>query len=361
MEFYAESPVCRRKQLLHYFGEEYKETNCGACDNCVNPRERFEGMDSVKIAIEAVKQTSERFGLPHLVNVIRGTEDEYVKSYGHFDLAIYGKGDTEDADFWKAVIRQALIYQYLEKDIENIGVLKITEKGHAFLKKPHSIELARDHDFSTEVGEEESSERVIINSKSYDVKLFEMLKALRKKIAKEKDLPPYVIFQDPSLEEMATTYPTNKEELASVNGVGMGKVNKFGKEFIELIEKYVDENEIETASEVVVKSSVNKSKIKIFIIQQIDRKVDLEELAESKGLTFDELLTEMENICYSGTKLTIDYYIDEVLDDNKQEEIYDYFLNSETDSMEEALATLTDQSEDDVRLMRIKFLSEYAN
>ena len=361
MEFYAESPVCRRKQLLHYFGEEYKETNCGACDNCMNPRERFEGMDSVKIAIEAVKQTSERFGLPHLVNVIRGTEDEYVKSYGHFDLAIYGKGDTEDADFWKAVIRQALIYQYLEKDIENIGVLKITEKGHAFLKKPHSIELARDHDFSTEVGEEESSERVIINSKSYDIKLFEMLKALRKKIAKEKDLPPYVIFQDPSLEEMATTYPTNKEELASVNGVGMGKVNKFGKEFIELIEKYVDENEIETASEVVVKSSVNKSKIKIFIIQQIDRKVDLEELAESKGLTFDELLTEMENICYSGTKLTIDYYIDEVLDDNKQEEIYDYFLNSETDSMEEALATLTDQSEDDVRLMRIKFLSEYAN
>jgi ATP-dependent DNA helicase RecQ len=188
-----------------------------------------------------------------------------------------------------------------------------------------------------------------------------MLKALRKKIAKEKDLPPYVIFQDPSLEEMATTYPTNKEELASVNGVGMGKVNKFGKEFIELIEKYVDENDIETASEVVVKSSVNKSKIKIFIIQQIDRKVDLEELAESKGLTFDELLTEMENICYSGTKLTIDYYIDEVLDDNKQEEIYDYFLNSETDSMEEAMATLTDQSEDDVRLMRIKFLSEYAN
>ena len=361
MEFYAESPVCRRKQLLHYFGEEYKENNCGSCDNCLNPRERFEGSDFVKTVIEAVKQTDERFGLAHLVNVIRGVEDEYVKSYGHFDLAVYGKGDTEDADFWKAVIRQTLIYQYLEKDIENIGVLKITAKGHSFLKKPHLIELARDHDYSTEGGDEESSERVIINSKSYDVKLFEMLKALRKKVAKEKDLPPYVIFQDPSLEEMATTYPTNKEELASVNGVGMGKVNKFGKEFIELIEKYVDENDIETASEVVVKSSVNKSKIKIYIIQQIDRKVDLEEIAESKGLTFDELLTEMENICYSGTKLTVDYYIDEVLDDTKQEEIYDYFLNSETDKMDEAMTALSEYSEDDVRLMRVKFLSEYAN
>ncbi len=361
MEFYAESPVCRRKQLLHYFGEEYKEKNCGSCDNCMHPRERFEGSEFVTIAIEAVKQTDERFGLAHLVNVIKGVEDEYVKSYGHFDLAVYGKGDTEDADFWKAVIRQALIYQYLEKDIENIGVLKITEKGHAFLKKPHAIELARDHDFTTDVEDEESSERVVINSKSYDVKLFEMLKTLRKKMAKEKDLPPYVIFQDPSLEEMATTYPTNKEELASVNGVGMGKVNKFGKEFLEVIQKYVDDNDIETASEVVVKSSVNKSKIKIFIIQQIDRKVDLEEIAGSKSLSFEELLTEMENICYSGTKLNVDYYIDEVLDESKQEEIYEYFLNSETDSIEEAMSNLTDYSEDDVRLMRVKFLSEYAN
>ena len=361
MEFYAESPVCRRKQLLHYFGEEYMEKNCGACDNCLHPRERFEGMDFVRIAIESVKQTDERFGLAHLVNVIRGVEDEYVKSYGHFDLPIYGKGDTESEDFWKSVIRQALIYQYLEKDIENIGVLKISKKGEAFLKKPHSIELARDHDFTYDGEDEESSERVIINSKSYDGKLFELLKALRKKMAKEKDLPPYVIFQDPSLEEMATTYPTNKEELASVNGVGMGKVNKFGKEFLEVIQKYIDDNDIETASEVVVKSSVNKSKIKIFIIQQIDRKVDLEEIASSKALSFEELLTEMENIIYSGTKLTIDYYIDEVLDEDRQEDIYDYFLNSETDNIEEAMANLSDYSEDDVRLMRIKFLSEYAN
>src|SRR6267154_2820782 len=288
MEFYAESPVCRRKQMLHYFGEEYEGKNCGMCDNCTNPRERFEGSGFVKIALEAVKQTNERFGLAHLVNVIRGIEDEYVKSYAHFDLDVYGKGDTEDADFWKSVIRQTLIYQYLEKDIDNIGVLKISQKGLAFLKKPHEVELAKDHDFTTNVGEAESSERTPINSKSYDEKLFEMLKALRKKVAKEKDLPPYVIFQDPSLEEMATTYPTTKDEMASVNGVGMGKVNKFGKEFLELILKYVDDNDIETAAEVVVKSSINKSKIKIFIIQQNDRKVDLEEIAESKALSFEE-------------------------------------------------------------------------
>lgn len=364
MEFYAESPVCRRKQLLHYFGEEYTENNCGACDNCMHPRERFDGTEYVRIALEAVKQTNERFTLSHLVNVIRGTEDEYVKSYAHFDLPIYGKGDQEDADFWKSVIRQALIYQYLEKDIENIGVLKVTKKGQDFLKKPHPIELARDHDFTTDVEDEESSERTPV-SKSYDEKLFELLKNLRKKMAKEKDLPPYVIFQDPSLEEMATTYPTTKEELASVNGVGMGKVNKFGKEFIDLIQTYVDENDIETASDVVVKSSVNKSKIKIFIIQQIDRKVDLDEIAESKSISFDELLTEVENICYSGTKLNLDYYIDEVMDEEKQQQIYEYFLESETDSIEDAVAALKDEdpdfTEDNLRLMRVKFLSEYAN
>ncbi len=365
MEFYAESPVCRRKQLLHYFGEEYKEKNCGSCDNCMHPRERFDGTPFVKMAIEAVKQTKERFTLNHLVNVIRGIEDEYVKSYAHFDLAIYGKGDLESEDFWKSVIRQTLIYQYLEKDIDNIGVLKISKKGQDFLKKPHPIELARDHDFTSDVEDEEGSERVIINSKSYDEKLFDMLKTLRKKMAKEKDLPPYVIFQDPSLEEMATTYPTTKEELASVNGVGMGKVNKFGKEFIDLIQTYVDEHDIETANDVVVKSSVNKSKIKIFIIQQIDRKVDLDEIADSKSISFEDMLTEVENICYSGTKLNLDYYIDSVLDKDKQDQIVEYFLDSESDSIEEAVDALKDEdsdfTEDNLRLMRVKFLSEYAN
>lgn len=363
MEFYAESPVCRRRQLLHYFGEEFTQPSCGSCDNCVHPRERYDGTEAVRIVLEAAKQTNERFGLNHLINVIRGTEDEYVKSYGHFDLPIYGKGDDQNEDHWKSVIRQALIYQYLEKDIDNIGVLKLTEKGKKFLVKPHPIELARDHDFTTTLEDEEVSSERPVASKSYDDKLFEMLKTLRKQVARHKNLPPYVIFQDPSLEEMATTYPTTAEDLAAVNGVGMGKVKKFGKEFLELIQKYIDDNDIETATEVVVKSSVNKSKIKIFIIQQIDRKVDLEEIAESKSLTFDDLLTEIENICYSGTKLNLDYYIDEVLDEHKQNQIFDYFLNSETDSLDEAMSDSNnaEYSEEEMRLMRIKFLSEYAN
>lgn len=364
MEYYAESPVCRRRQLLHYFGEEYTEDNCGMCDNCVHPRERFDGTDYVKIALRAVKQTNERFGLNHLVHVIRGVEDEYVKSYGHFKLETFGKGSEEDSDFWKSVIRQTLIYQYLEKDIDNIGALKITSKGEAFLKKPYAIELARDHDFTTDLEDEEvSSEKTPVNSKAYDEKLYDLLKTLRKKTAKEKDLPPYVIFQDPSLEEMATTYPTSKEEMAQVNGVGMGKVNKFGQPFLALIQKYVDENDIETASEVVVKSSVNKSKTKISIIQQIDRKIDLEEIAETTRLTFEELLTEIENICFSGTKLNLSYYIDQVLDPHKQDDIHDYFMEAETDSLEAALkdASIADYSEEEIRLMRIKFLSEYAN
>lgn len=364
MEFYAESPVCRRKQLLHYFGEEYKDDNCGMCDNCVHPRERFDGMEYAAMVLQAVKQTNERFGLGHLVHVLRGVEDEYVKSYGHFSLPIYGKGKDQDADFWKSVIRQTLIFQLLEKDIENIGVLKMTARGEAFLKKPHAVEMARDHDFTTDVENEEvSTERAPANTKAYDDKLFEMLKDLRKKVAKQKDLPPYVIFQDPSLEEMATTFPTTKEDLAQVNGVGMGKVNKFGKEFLELIKKYVDDNDIETASEIVVKTSVNKSKTKILIIQQIDKKIDLEEIAQTAGLTFNELLTEIENISYSGTKLNLTYYLDDILDKSKQDDIHDYFMNADTDSLDAALndESLSDYSEEDIRLIRVQFMSEHAH
>lgn len=363
MEYYAESPVCRRRQLLHYFGEEFTEENCGMCDNCVHPRERFDGTDSVKLVLRCVRQTNERFGLNHLVHVLRGVEDEYVKSYGHFDLEVYGKGSEEDDDFWKSVIRQTLIYQFLEKDIDNIGALKLTKRGEDFLKRPFAIELARDHDFTTAVDEEEESAERAPVAKAYDAKLFEILKNLRKKIAKEKNLPPYVIFQDPSLEEMATTYPTSKDDLAQVNGVGMGKVNKFGKEFIAVIQQYVEENDIVTANEVIVKSSVNKSKTKIMIIQQIDRKVDLEEIAETTSLRFEDLLTEIENICYSGTKLNLNYYIDQVLDPSKQDEIHDYFMNSETDSLDKALGddTIAEYSEEEIRLMRIKFMSEYAN
>lgn len=364
MEFYAESPVCRRKQLLHYFGEEYMQENCGMCDNCVHPRERFDGMEYALMVLEAVKQTKERFGLAHLVHVLRGVEDEYVKSYGHFSLPIYGKGKAEDADFWKSVVRQTLIYQLLEKDIENIGMLKMSVRGEAFLKKPFTVEMARDHDFTTIAGEEEvSSERAPANTKAYDDKLFEMLKQLRKKIAKDKDLPPYVIFQDPSLEEMATTFPTTKEELAQVNGVGMGKVNKFGKDFLEIIQKYVDDNDIETASEIVVKTSVNKSKVKILIIQHIDKKIGLEEIAQTASITFNELLTEIENISYSGTKLNLKYYLDDILDKSKQDDIHDYFMNADTDSLDAALndASLSDYSEEDIRLIRVQFMSEHAH
>ncbi|MEO5980282.1 MAG: DNA helicase RecQ [Chryseolinea sp.] len=363
MEYYAESPVCRRRQLLHYFGEEYTQENCGMCDNCVHPRQTFDGTEAVRLVIDTVRLTNERFGLNHLVHVIRGEEDEYVKSYGHFDLAVFGKGSNEDSDYWKSVIRQTLIYQFLEKDIDNIGVLKISERGKAFLADPQPIELAKDHDFTTEVEEEEESADKPINTKAYDIKLFETLKTLRKKIAKEKNLPPFVIFQDPSLEEMATTYPTSDDELAQVNGVGMGKVNKFGKEFLAVIRKYVDDNDIETANEVVIKSSVNKSKTKILIIQQIDRKVDLEDIAEKARMSFEDLLTEIENICYSGTKLNLSYYIDQVIDSHKQDDIHDYFMNAETDSLEQALGdgTMSDYSEEEVRMMRIKFMSEYAN
>jgi len=363
MSYYAESPVCRRKQLLHYFGEEYRVENCEGCDNCVHPRDKFDAEKELELVIKTALTTGERFGLTHIVNVIRGSENQYVISYDHNKLDEYGQGDDESDDFWKSIVRQSLIYEYLEKDIENIGVLKVTDKGREFVKKPHPVQFSKDHEYATNVEEEENSERPRYGTKAYDEKLFEMLKGLRKKIADEKDLPPFVIFQDPSLEEMATTYPTTETELANVNGVGMGKVQKFGKKFLTMIADYVDENDIVTASEVIVKSSVNKSKMKIFIIQQIDKKIDLEEIAEAKGISFEDLLNEIENICYSGTKLNLDYYIDQVLDEDKQDDLYDYFLNAETDSIEEALQDEDneDYSEEEIRLMRIKFMSEYAN
>lgn len=363
MSFYAESPVCRRKQLLHYFGEEFMMDNCEGCDNCIRPKDRFEGKDLVKIAIDATLKTGQRFGLNHLVHVIKGNTSEYVRSYHHDELDIYGAGESETEDLWKSVIRQALIHEYLQKDIENIGVLLVSPKGEAFLKKPHSVMLAKDHEYDGDSDEEEESDRMPVKSKAYDENLFGLLKILRKKVAHKKNLPPYVIFQDPSLEEMATTYPTTEEELAQITGVGLGKVKKFGVDFIDTIKKYVDENDIVTASEVVVKSSVNKSKMKIFIIQQIDRKIDLEEIAESKNISFDALLNEIEHITDSGTKLNLDYYIDQILDPEKQDDIFEYFLNAETDDIEHALDSEDNDeySEEELRLMRIKFMSEYAH
>lgn len=360
MSSYAESSVCRRKQLLHYFGEEFTEF-CGKCDNCRHPQEKFEAKDEMITVLKTVKLTKQRFGINHLVNVIRGSKDKYVTSYDHTKLEVHGVGADRDAEFWKSIIRQTMLYGYLAKDIENIGVLKINKTGEAFLKKPTDIQFTVKHMY-TDDGDEDMIEKDAVSTKAFDDVLYSQLKALRKKVAKSKNLPPYVIFQDPSLEEMATTYPTNKEELAAVNGVGLGKVEKFGKPFMDLIQEYVDENDIVTAADVMVKSSVNKSKMKIFIIQQVDKKIDLEDIAEMKDISFEELISEIEHICYSGTRLNLDYYLDQIIDDDKQDEIIEYFLSAESDDIEDAMEEYDDEfSEEDLRLMRIKFLSTYAN
>ncbi len=362
---YAESAICRKRQLLHYFGETLSE-NCGYCDNCLRPKEQYDGETFVKTALAAAEQTNQRFGIQHLVDVIRGSANQYVKSYSHDQLPVYGEGQAHDEQHWNSVVRQTLLFEFLEKDIENIGTLNLTEKGKAFLTAPYPIKLSRDHSYE-DIPEEENN--LAVNEgvgsaagQSYDSKLFEALKKLRREVAKQKDLPPYVIFQEPSLEEMATTYPTNKDELAAVNGVGMGKVIKFGPPFLSLIKEYVEANDITTASDVVIKSAVNKSKSKIFIIQQIDKKVDLEEVADIKKLTMDELMEEIEHICYSGTKLNLDYYIDQMLGEEQQDDLFDYFLSADSDSIDEALEEFEDEyTEEELRLVRVKFLSEYAN
>ncbi len=361
MAAYAESPVCRRRHLLHYFGETL-EKDCGFCDNCMKPKDKFEAKEDVALVLEAVKQTEQRFGIEHIIDVLRGKSNDYVESYAHDDLEVYGEGEDQTEEYWNSVIRQILVLGYLEKDLDNNNILKLTSKGTGFISKPESVMLSKDHDYSD--AESEADEKEPSGSSSaYDEALFNSIKALRKKIAKEKDLPPYVIFQDPSIEEMATVYPTTMEALAQISGVGMSKAVKFGKPFIELIKKYTEDNDIVTAQDVVVKSAVNKSKIKIFIIQQIDRKVALEEIAEAKDLTADDLLNEIESICYSGTKLNLDYYIGDMLDQEKQEAVYEYFMKAETDSIEDAMEELGEDfiSVEDVRLMRIKFLSEVAN
>ncbi|WP_181304297.1 DNA helicase RecQ [Rufibacter sp. XAAS-G3-1] len=361
MASYADSAVCRRRQLLHYFGEHY-DKDCGFCDNCVHPKEKFEAEQELTYALKAAVQTNQRFAIDHLVHVLIGLKDQYVESYSHDQLEVFGVGKEQEPPFWNSIIRQALLFDYLEKDIENIGTLKITEKGEKFLQSPHPIKFAKDHNFDEEVQQEEEKEETQAAA-GHDAVLFDMLKALRKKLAKDMNLPPYVLFQDPSIKEMATTYPTTKEDLAHIAGVGMGKVQKFGKPFLELIAKYVEENDIVTAADVVVKTTVNKSKLKIYVIQQIDKKMDLEEIASSKGITMSELIEEIEHICYSGTKLNLDYYINGVLDEDRQQEVIDYFLHATTDNMAEAIKELgtDDYTEDDLRLMRIKFLSKYAN
>ncbi|MBD8490337.1 DNA helicase RecQ [Echinicola sp. CAU 1574] len=361
MAAYAESSVCRRRVLLHYFGESLNE-DCGFCDNCKKKKESFDGQKDIQIAIEAVKETNQRFSLEHVVNVIRGEQNEYMESYNHDSLKVFGEGQDFDERHWKSVIRQAMILGFLEKDIENYGVIKLSPLSEEFLNSPHEVMLSKDHDFE-EMIENDEAEEISNSNKAYDEKLFELLKTERKKVAKSKGLPPYVIFQDPSLEEMATVYPTTKEELAQINGVGMGKVAKFGAPFLKLIESYVEENDIITASDVVVKTAGTRSKVKISIIQQVDRKVDLDEIASNLNISMTELLQEIEQIIYSGTKLNINYYIQNIMDEDREDTLHDYFMSAETDNIREALSELEDEDfgEEEIRVYRIKFISDHAN
>jgi len=367
MVSYANVGVCRRRQLLGYFGE-LLDKDCGFCDNCMKPTEKIKIQHEVTLVLQTVLQTDQRFDVAHLADVLTATANQYITSYEHDRLAVYGQGRaySEDCGYWCSLIKQLTIFGFLDKDVENYGVLRVSQKGLSFIEDPYPITIFKDHDYAGhESGKDETDAETVPTSggAAHDEELLGLLKALRKKVAKEKNLPPYVIFQDPSMEEMATTYPTTTEEMAQINGVGMGKVQKFGRPFIDLIAKYVEENEIETDTDVVIKSMVNKSKVKIFIIQQIDRKVDLDEIAEAKSLSMEELMEEIEHICYSGTRLSLDYYINQVMDDDRQDEIYEYFMRAETDNIAVALQEFgsDDFTEQDLRLMRIKFLSEVAN
>ena len=357
---YAESSVCRRKLLLHYFGEEYPAENCEACDNCLHPKAQFEGSEAVVNALETVLAVKEKFKADHISNILAGKVTSAIKSYKHHKLEMFGIGEEKDEKYWNMVIRQALIARLLTKDIENYGLLKITEKGMNFLEKPTSFMLAEDHDYA-DTSEEENAFGA--KTAAVDEELFSILKDLRKKISKLKNVPPFVIFQDPSLEDMAIQYPVNLDELQNISGVGAGKAQRYGSDFVELIKKYVEEKEIIRPLDMVVKSVVNKSGIKVYIIQSIDMKRPLEDIAEAKGLEMNELISEIEAIVNYGTRINLDYYINMVIDEERQHDIYSYFREeAQSDSLEEAIAELGSEfEEEEIRLMRIKFLSEMGN
>ncbi|HPT15206.1 MAG TPA: DNA helicase RecQ [Bacteroidales bacterium] len=359
---YAESSMCRRKQLLHYFGEVYPEENCGNCDNCLHPKTKIDGREHVEIVLETILATKQQTKAKHIVNILIGKVTAQIKQYKHNELEFFGKGMEGSERFWDGVIRQMLIERLVVKDIENYGILKVTPEGNKFLKKPYSILVAQDAD-PEEAEDDELLAAGGARTSTTDKTLFSLLKDLRKEIARKENLPPFVIFQDPSLEDMAIQYPINMDELQRITGVGAGKATKYGKPFLELIANYVEENEIIRPMDMVVKSVVNKSGLKVYIIQNIDRKISLEDIAIAKNLTSDELLSEIESIVASGTKIDLNYYINENIDPYHQEEILDYFHDAETDSIEDALVELGENefSEEEIRLMRIKFMSEVGN
>lgn len=360
---YAESSVCRRKNLLHYFGEKYDIENCENCDNCNHPKEQFEGKDHVVLALEAIIAVKEKFKAEHVANILAGVKNTAIKSYKHHELDLFGEGSENDAKYWNAVMRQALVAGFIEKDIENYGLLSVTDAGKEFIKNPKSFMLTKDHDYET-VDDDMDGKSGGGKTGAVDNELFNILKDLRKKVAKDLNLPPFVIFQDPSIEDMAIQYPVNLDEMQQIAGVGAGKAQKYGKKFVDLIAKYVEEKEIIRPMDMVVKSVVNKSGIKVYIIQSIDRQMPLTDIADAKGLEMNALLDEIESIVQSGTKLNIDYYINDVIDEDKQDDIYEYFReDAETESIEAALEELGEEeySEEEVRLMRIKFFSELGN
>ena len=357
---YAESSVCRRKLLLHYFGEMYTEDNCGSCDNCLNPKKRVEAKDSLCAVIEAILAVKENFKVDYIIDVLLGKETTEVLAHRHDELEVFGSGMGEEDKLWNAVIRQALIAGYLSKDVDNYGLLKVTSDGHKFLKNPKSFKITENNDF-----EEEEDETPTLRggaSCAVDPALYSMLKDLRKKLSKKLEVPPYVIFQDVSLEAMATIYPVTLDELQNIPGVGAGKAKRYGEEFCVLIKRHCEENEIDRPEDLRVRTVANKSKLKVSIIQSVDRKVALDDIAVAKGIEFVELLDEIEAIVYSGTKLNIDYFLNEVMDEDHLDDIYEYFKESTTDSVEDAVDELGDEyTEDEIRLVRIKFISEMAN
>ena len=355
---YAETSVCRRKMLLHYFGETYNKENCGNCDNCLHPRKKIEAMNQMVTALKAILAIKENFRADYVVDFIRGKETNEIIAHRHQELEEFGSGEDDDDKIWSPLLRQALIAGYLKKDVENYGLLKLTSEGKKFIKKPKSFEIVEDKEFDDEEIDEGGE-----TTSALDPTLCSMLRDLRKKIAQKMERPPYVIFQDVSIDQMATDYPVTLEELKSIQGVGEGKVRQpYAKEFVDLIKKYCEENDIVRQADLRVRTVAKKSMLKVSIIQGIDRQIALDDIANAKGIEFDEMLDEVEAIVYSGTKLNIDYFLEEVMDEEHVDDIYDYFLDSETDDLETALEELGDDySEDEIRLVRIKFISEMAN
>ena len=355
---YAESSVCRRKLLLHYFGEEYLQDNCENCDNCINPKKQVEAKTQLNKVLEVIIAIKEHFREDYVKDILMGKPTDEVCAHHHDELEVFGIGDDESERTWNAVIRQAVIAGYIAKDVEDFGVLSVTDEGRAFMKNPVSFPIVEERDFD----EEEANIPQDGASCAVDPTLFQMLKDLRKRLSKELDVPPYVIFQDPSLEAMATIYPQTIEELQNIPGVGAGKAKRYGTEFCKLIKQHCKDFEIERPEDLRIRTVANKAKDKVAIISSIDRQVALDDIAVAKGLEFDELLDKIEAIVYSGTKINIDYFINDVMDEDHVEDIYQYFKESETDDLEDAIDELGDEySEEEIRLVRIKFISEMAN